>query len=51
MATTESQPTQARPTAGTYSYVAPSDNLPPHGACDAMETPPRVTGTDGKPVD
>jgi hypothetical protein len=43
MATTE--PTQARPTAG--SYAAPTDTLPAHGAYDVMASGPEVTAAGG----
>jgi hypothetical protein len=45
MAATKPQPTQPRPTAGTYA--APTDNLPAHSAYDVMATGPEVTGADG----
>jgi hypothetical protein len=47
---TRPEPTQARPTAGTYTVPSslPSTNPPaPHAAFDGMDTPPDVTGADG----
>jgi hypothetical protein len=41
---TKPQPSQARPTAGTYP---PPPGAAPHSAYDAMYTPPDVTGCDG----
>jgi hypothetical protein len=37
------QPTVPRPTAGSFSYVAPAA----HSAYDALDDPPTVMGADG----